>query len=256
MQHAKKVRRMLLREAPRELDDLKFRWIGNEYEFIFELAALFCYEYPFRSNAQRYKFFQEDKPLFTSSLAKSLGDSAAVQEVRVAVLKHITHTCKGLECTPRNLIQLVEKQVFRFPHSVFLLKTLLDVNNSLYQRKFLSKNVNGDELTRLIRDCGRLYVERAKFAEFLRTSGEFSWTSKDVTTMFKRFIGICKQIAEKHSDNLIPDDYIWFILMKIMIDGRESISFEKIDEVFAVGQKLCPWSKAFLFEAARKPTSL
>jgi len=50
----------------------------------------------------------------------------------------------------------------------------------------------------LIRDCGRLYVERAKFAEFVRTSGEFSWTSKDVTTMFKRFIGICKQIAEKH----------------------------------------------------------
>ena len=78
---------MLLREAPRELDELKFRWIGNEYEFIFELAALFCYEYPFRSNAQRYKFFQEDKPLFTSSLAKSLSDSAAVQEVRVAVLK-------------------------------------------------------------------------------------------------------------------------------------------------------------------------
>jgi len=35
------------------------------------------------------------------------------------------------------------------------------------------------------------------------------------------------------SDNLIPDDYIWFILMKIMIDGRESISFEKIDEVSA-----------------------
>ncbi|KAL7077655.1 hypothetical protein ACQ4LE_003195 [Meloidogyne hapla] len=252
-----RVTGMLLREAPRELDDLQFRWIGNEYEFIFELAALFCYEYPFRSVAQRYKFFQEEKPLFTSSLAKSLSDSPAIQEVRVAVLKHITHTCKGLECTPRNLIELVEKQVFRFPHSVFLLKTLLDVNNSLYQRKFLSKNVDGDELTRLIRDCGRLYVERAKFAEFMKASGDtFSWTSKDVTTMFKRLIGICKQIAEKHSDNLMPDDYIWFILMKIMIDGRESISFEKIDEVFAVGQKLCPWSKAFLFEAARnRPVS-
>lgn len=78
---------MLLKEAPRDLSDLQFRWIGNEYEFIFEMAALFCYEYPFQTHVQRYKFFQEEKPLFTSTLAKSLSDSPIVQEIRVRVLK-------------------------------------------------------------------------------------------------------------------------------------------------------------------------
>jgi hypothetical protein len=78
---------MLTKSAPRNISDLQFRWIGNEYEFIFEMAALFCYEYPYKSAAQRYKFFQEEKPLFTSTLAMSLSDSSAVQEVRVGVLK-------------------------------------------------------------------------------------------------------------------------------------------------------------------------
>jgi hypothetical protein len=38
-------------------------------------------------------------------------------------------------------------------------------------------------------------------------------------------------ISIQFSDNFVPDDYIWFMLLRIMIDGRESISFEKIDEV-------------------------
>jgi hypothetical protein len=71
----------------------EFRWIGNEQEILFELAALFIYEFSVEKNSKIYdKFalFQEERPLFTSELARSLKDdrkSPVPMEVRVHVLQ-------------------------------------------------------------------------------------------------------------------------------------------------------------------------
>lgn len=78
--------------APKDLASLEYRWIGNEHEIIFELAALFAYEFSFEVNGEyvnKYELFQKDVPIFTSQLAKSLNESHSPvpMEVRVHVLQ-------------------------------------------------------------------------------------------------------------------------------------------------------------------------
>lgn len=248
------VRKRLKVGAPKDIDDLKYRWIGNEHELIFELAALFCYEFPYKTHVQRYKFFLEDTPLFTSGLALSLSENMAVQETRMRVLRHIASNT--LEFTPANLIKFIEGMVIRFPHSLELLKALLDVTNNFNQRLFLCRNPGKDKFTRFIRDCGRLYAEIRRFNFEMQKINENEYGDRETATMLTHLIDICKKIAEQYSDNMIPDDYIWCFLMKAMIEGRDELSYRTIDEIFTIGQKVCPWSKDFLFDAAQgRPSS-
>jgi hypothetical protein len=86
-----------------------------------------------------------------------------------------------------------------------------------------------DNLTRLIRDCGRLYKARVRLDADLRIVTDEK--EKEVKTIISRYVSIYREIAERHSDNLIPDDYIWHTLIRTMVETREKISFKPIDEV-------------------------
>jgi hypothetical protein len=91
-----RVSKYLKKSAPQKDENNnfeEFRWIGNEHEMMFELAALFAYEFSFEVDGKYYDnfaLFQKDRPLFTSELAKSLTNncqSLVPMEVRVHVLQ-------------------------------------------------------------------------------------------------------------------------------------------------------------------------
>jgi hypothetical protein len=91
-----RVSKYLENAAPSKDEDStleEYRWIGNVHEIVFELAALFAYEFRFEVEGnylEQFKLFQTNGPLFTSELAKSLTycrQSPVPMEVCVHVLQ-------------------------------------------------------------------------------------------------------------------------------------------------------------------------
>ncbi|KAI1708811.1 NRDE-2, necessary for RNA interference domain-containing protein [Ditylenchus destructor] len=228
-----------VKEAAEDYQISELSWLGNEAEITLELGALFTYETSPVYEAPSVLEYVISK----SNLGRRLSNKAFVYAMKVNVYEH---HIQRLPCFGKQkLRELLDDAIIKFPEKVEFIKKYLELKRNIFEKRiFLKKLPDCAGKSKLVRSAAKIFLEWDYYSKHPENSHALMLLRQAL-----------EDSAREEASNGYPDAYFWCFLMYIEAQIARG-SVKRMDEasllyVFTLGQKLCPWSKTFIFESTK-----
>ncbi|KAI1708806.1 NRDE-2, necessary for RNA interference domain-containing protein [Ditylenchus destructor] len=228
-----------VKEAAEDYQISDLSWLGNEAEITLELGALFTYETSPVYEAPSVLEYVISK----SNLGRRLSNKAFVYAMKVNVYEH---HIQRLPCFGKQkLRELLDDAISMFPEKVEFIKKYLELKRNIFEKRiFLKKLPDCAGKSKLVRSAAKIFLEWDYYSKHPENSHALMLLRQAL-----------EDSAREEASNGYPDAYFWCFLMYIEAQIARG-SVKRMDEasllyVFTLGQKLCPWSKTFIFESTK-----